>query len=282
MLLNFFGVIIRKMSRNIRILVLTMVGISIGICLAVFLRQNAMFRLSPNTCAMKKSIRYTRTKTKPLNELLKRKKLIFVGVMTAEKFLDSRAKAVYDTWGQQVPGKLMFFASSNSKRDDLPIVSLEGVDDSYPPQRKSMMMLKYMHDNYIDEYEWFLRSDDDVYIRTEKLEKFLRTLNSSDDLYIGQAGTGARSEKGMLGLGWGDNFCMGGPSAILSSSTLRKVTPYFEHCLKNLITTHEDVEVGRCIKNFVGISCTWSFEVNDYFVILFYKLFEILKNFNFI
>ena len=166
----------------------------------------------------------------------KRKKLIFVGVMTAEKFLDTRAKAVYETWAQDLPGTLMFFSSSSSKRRDLPVVSLAGVDDSYPPQRKSIMMLKYMHDNFIDDYEWFLRSDDDVYIRAEKLENFLRTFNSSEDIYLGQAGTGARNEKGMLGLGWGDNFCMGGPSAVLSASTLRKVTPYLEHCLKHLVT----------------------------------------------
>lgn len=193
------------------------------------------------------------------------KKRIFVGVMTAEKFLDTRAKAVYETWGRTLPGTLMFFASSSSKRSDLPVVSLKGVDDSYPPQRKSMMMLKYMHDNFIDQYEWFMRADDDVYVRAEKLDAFLRTLNSSDDLYIGQAGTGNQKEKGMLGLGRGDNFCMGGPSAVISASTLRKVAPHLEYCLQNLLTTHEDVEVGRCIKKFVGISCTWAFEVREWF-----------------
>ena len=47
-----------------------------------------------------------------------------------------------------------------------------------------------MHDHYVDEYDWFMRADDDVYIRTEKLERFFSTLNSSDDLFIGQAGIG--------------------------------------------------------------------------------------------
>eukprot|EP00794_Sanderia_malayensis_P010062 gene10062-11091_t len=197
----------------------------------------------------------------------RKQQFIFVGVMTAEKFLDNRAKAVYETWGGTVPGGLAFFASSrrSSKQSGLPVVSLKGVDDSYPPQRKSMMMLKYMHDNYIDNYEWFMRCDDDVYVRTEKLERFLRTLNSSEDLYIGQAGTGRRDEKGQLGLGWGDNFCMGGSGIVMSRSTLRKVVPYFEYCLKHLVTIHEDVEVGRCIKMFVGISCTWAFEMQSLF-----------------
>ena len=192
---------------------------------------------------------------------LRTKKLLFAGVMTAEKFLDTRAKAVFETWGKVIPGKVIFFSSSGSRRDDLPVVSLSGVDDFYPPQRKSMMMLKYMHDHFIDEYEWFLRADDDVYVRTDKLERFLRQLNSSDDLYIGQAGVGNQAEKGKLGLGTGENFCMGGPGVLMSRSTLRKVAPYLEHCLENLYTTHEDVEVGRCIRKFVGVSCTWAFEV---------------------
>ena len=40
--------------------------------------------------------------------------LLFVGVMTADQFLDSRAVAVYETWGQTVPGGLEFFTSETS------------------------------------------------------------------------------------------------------------------------------------------------------------------------
>ncbi|XP_057307285.1 chondroitin sulfate synthase 1-like [Hydractinia symbiolongicarpus] len=251
------------MSRNVRSLFLLIVGVIFGMFLPIIMKHHITTDLT--RCPSKRASSGRGEDTTSSRHVMKNKKLLFVGVMTAEKFLDTRAKAVYETWAKEMPGTLKFFASSSSKRTDLPVVSLEGVDDSYPPQRKSMMMLKYMHDNFIDEYEWFLRSDDDVYMRMETMERFLRTLNSSEDLYIGQAGTGTKSEKGRLSLGWGDNFCMGGPSAILSSSTLRKVTPYLEHCLQNLVTTHEDVEVGRCIKKFVGISCTWAFEMQSLF-----------------
>ena len=258
-------------SRNLRTSAILSTGIVVGV-LVPLVFQN-LFPLTTITCREKKHVQNGKTSgidenfgvrsdIKFTGNGIRAKQLIFVGVMTAEKFLDTRAKAVYETWGGDLPGKLMFFASSSSKRNDLPVVSLKGVDDSYPPQRKSIMMLKYMHDNFIDDYEWFLRADDDVYLRADKLERFLRTLNSSDDMYIGQAGTGIQSEKGVLGLGHADNYCMGGPSAVLSASTLRKVAPYLEYCLHNLMTTHEDVEIGRCIKNFVGISCTWAFEVS--------------------
>lgn len=100
------------------------------------------------------------------------KHFLYVGVMTAKKYLDSRAVAAYKTWVPDIPGKVEFFSSHGSDSVPLPfplpMVSLPGVDDSYPPQKKSFMMLKYMHDHYLDKYEWFMRADDDVYIRGEE------------------------------------------------------------------------------------------------------------------
>lgn len=94
---------------------------------------------------------------------------LYVGVMTAKKYLRSRAVAAYNTWASSIPGKVEFYSSAGSgtvpSPGPLPVISLAGVDDSYPPQKKSFMMLKYIHDHYLDKYEWFMRADDDVYIR---------------------------------------------------------------------------------------------------------------------
>lgn len=43
--------------------------------------------------------------------------LVFVGVMTSQDFLNSRAKAVYNTWGKQAPGRIAFFSSEGSVSD---------------------------------------------------------------------------------------------------------------------------------------------------------------------
>ncbi|XP_030625678.1 chondroitin sulfate synthase 3 isoform X2 [Chanos chanos] len=199
---------------------------------------------------------------------------LYVGVMTAKKYLDSRAVAAHRTWTRSIPGKVEFFSSEGSETVPLPcplpVVSLAGVDDSYPPQKKSFMMLKYMHDHYLDKYEWFMRADDDVYIRGEKLELFLRSLNSSKPLYLGQTGQGTTQEQGKLALEPGENFCMGGPGMIFSREVLRRMVPHIGACLREMYTTHEDVEVGRCVQRFGGTQCVWSYEMQQ----LFYENYE--------
>ncbi|ELK30285.1 Chondroitin sulfate synthase 3 [Myotis davidii] len=122
-------------------------------------------------------------------------------------------------------------------------------------------MIKYMHDHYLDKYEWFMRADDDVYIKGDKLEEFLRSLNSSKPLYLGQTGLGNIEELGKLGLEPGENFCMGGPGMIFSREVLRRMVPHIGECLREMYTTHEDVEVGRCVRRFGGTQCVWSYEM---------------------
>ncbi|XP_034757933.2 chondroitin sulfate synthase 1-like [Acipenser ruthenus] len=199
------------------------------------------------------------------------KNFLFVGVMTAQKYLDNRVVAAHRTWAQTIPGKVAFFSSEGSDLSlPIPVVALDHVDDSYPPQKKSFMMIKYMHDHFLNQYEWFMRADDDVYIKSDRLESFLRSLNSSEALFLGQTGMGARDELGKLALEPGENFCMGGPGVIMSREVLRRMVPHIKTCLQEMYTTHEDVEVGRCVRRFAGVQCAWSYEMQQ----LFYENYE--------
>lgn len=240
---------------SIRQFIFLFFGLIIGFHITLFIRQNQ--------CQL---IYASRIRPSTMAKELGNRNFLFVGVMTAEQLVETRAKAVYDTWGKNVPGKLTFFSSGETgKTLGLPVVSLPGVDDTYPPLKKSLMMIKYMHDFHIDNYEWFMRADDDVYVRNDRLVRFLNSLNSSDDVHLGHAGTGAKSEIGMLSLNPGDNYCIGGPGVILSRSVLKKVAPHLEHCLQTAPTLHEDIEVGRCIQRYAGVPCTWAYEMRTLF-----------------
>lgn len=191
------------------------------------------------------------------------KELVLIGVMTARKYLHSRVVAANRTWAQDVPGKVIFFSSEGTENlEGVNVVGLEGVDDSYPPQKKSFMMLKYMHDKYRNKFHFFMRADDDIYIRGNRLKIFLNSIDASNKpLFIGQAGLGNKDEFGALYLNETDNFCMGGPSIILNLPTLSALASHTQECLQNLYTTHEDVELGRCIRQHANVSCTWAYEV---------------------
>ncbi|PIO68905.1 chondroitin N-acetylgalactosaminyltransferase, partial [Teladorsagia circumcincta] len=170
--------------------------------------------------------RATSPECEQLVEPQQRTGLILMGIMTAAKYVDTRAYNVWKTWAKHVPGKVLFFVAEHTEsiHPDLPLIRLKGVDDTYPPQKKSFAMVKWMAENYLDEFDWFLRADDDLYVRGSELEKFLRSLDSS-----------------------------------------RLLSPHLESCLQHLLTTHEDVELGRCIRRHVGVACTWNYEMQKLF-----------------
>lgn len=70
-------------------------------------------------------------------------------------------------------------------------------------------------------------------------------MDSDKAQLIGQAGLGSVAEYGQLALGEKDNYCMGGPGVVMSRETLRSVAPHLRSCLMEMLTTHEDVELGR-------------------------------------
>ncbi|KAL3121138.1 hypothetical protein niasHT_005398 [Heterodera trifolii] len=196
---------------------------------------------------------------------------IFVGVLSAQRFLDTRALQIWRSWARRVPGRVLFFVadgtvlSARVRAARMPVVVLRGVDDAYPPQKKAFAMLRWMFDNQLSNFHWFLRADDDLYVRTDQLKQFLIGMDPDRAHFIGQAGLGNSLEYGQLSLGAQDNYCMGGPGVLLSRETLRQLGPHLENCLRHLVTSHEDVELGRCVRRHVGIACTWNYEMQILF-----------------
>ncbi|KAF3833252.1 hypothetical protein F7725_026917 [Dissostichus mawsoni] len=47
------------------------------------------------------------------------------------------------------------------------------------------------------------------------------------------------------------------------------MVPHIRECLQEMYTTHEDVEIGRCVRRFAGVQCVWSYEQQ-----LFYENYE--------
>ena len=205
-------------------------------------------------------------------------KRLFVAVITAEKYLSTRARAVYDTWGSSVT-QISFFVGADCNTShpdirDLPVVRLPGIPDNvYPPQKKVFAVLHYIHKHYIGEFQWFMRADDDVYIRGDKLENLLSNFNYNEKVYLGLAGKGKTEDINRLGLQPHERYCMGGPGVILSKAALSGLAPNLDLCLSAVDRYNEenpdnpwyneDVELGRCVSRSINIQCSSSAEVGS-------------------
>jgi len=204
------------------------------------------------------------------SELGHRDKLL-VGIMTSEENIDSLVLAVNNTWAPLLP-KIIFFTPFSrdvdfyekySKVLGLPIVQLADVEDeNFSKTKMSFKMLKYMRDHYANNFEWFMRAEDAMYLKAEKLVELLNSVNSSKDIYLGRPGSfRVNGGNGDEDLYTHEKYCQGGGGVVLSRSALMKLVPHLDRCLEDALTEQEDVELGRCVYKNVRLQCTWSYEV---------------------
>jgi len=145
------------------------------------------------------------------------------------------------------------------------IVQLKHVQNEYPPQKKSFYAMKYLYTFYSSRTSWILRLDDNAYVNIPRLIPWLKSLDHEQIFYIGQGGNGRRQGPAIY-FPPGKYFCMGGSGVILSQQTLIQLGPWLDYCFEHeLLTIHEDVELGRCILTHVEISCTNAFDSKTYF-----------------
>ena len=172
-------------------------------------------------------------------KLLKQEYLIkeplLIGILTQQEYLHTRAQAVYETWAQDI-GEVVFFVGEDCKisanLSHLPIIKLKGIPDHvYPPLKKAFAVMQYMYDHFIDQYNWFIRADDDMYVRGELLMDLLKKMSPYDRVYLGRAGIGKEDDLDRLHLLPHERYCMGGPGVVFSNAAMRAVGPHLSQCL---------------------------------------------------
>ena len=189
-------------------------------------------------------------------------RFIYVGVMTTTEFLATRGVELWKSWGHKLDGSIEFYVGGRNMSGDnrrillemeqkLPFHILSNVDDaSYPPQKKSFYMVNHMIKTKLTDYKWFLRSDDDLFVDTDRLVDFLRRVNETNAHLLGSPGEGNDADF----LDKNQMYCMGGPGMIFSRGLLSKLNGTLTECLTHLKTNHEDVELSRCVRYKTGIN----------------------------
>lgn len=115
-------------------------------------------------------------------------------ILTAPKTLLTRARAVNDTWAPRCTGYYFIIEhDSNSLEGDqlkcarrLPIAPIKNLTSGYDHlTQKSTLAFLFAYEQHFDDFDWFIKADDDTYLFVDHLETFLTDKNTSEPVTYG-------------------------------------------------------------------------------------------------
>lgn len=151
-------------------------------------------------------------------------------------------RAVAETYGQRCDG---FLAASNATDPQIGAFDLthRGREDYGNMWQKVRAIWQYVHDNYLEEYDFFHLGGDNMYVIAENLRYAASLMNRSVPIYMGAA-MGDRSRPRR-------RFCGGGAGYTLNRLAVQKmVTEEFpmDRCKPSGTRPDEDRAIGRCLR----------------------------------
>jgi glycoprotein-N-acetylgalactosamine 3-beta-galactosyltransferase len=168
---------------------------------------------------------------------------IFCFVISSNRSVNSRGKSVYDTWGRDCDNfKFVVKLSEN--------FTLKGIKDSDiidPPDltRDSYAFLtdkvystfKYLYKHY-NNYDFYLKADDDVFVVMENLREFLSDKNSSIPASFGHYSPSV------------GGFNSGGAGYVLSNEALLRIGKKLTDDIKSCPNSgQEDTDTHGCLRD---------------------------------
>ena len=114
--------------------------------------------------------------------------------------------------------------------------------------RKSKLAWTRAYEEHINDYDWFIRGDDDTYMMMDNLREHLEQLQPSEEHYLGRHFYLDENHDNM-------EFYSGGPGTVLSRGALRKLIETAKsnrRVFSSLDTFADDLELGLSMAR-VGI-----------------------------
>ena len=94
---------------------------------------------------------------------------------------DFQAIHVKNTWGGHCD-KLIFMSTEEDR--ELGAVKLQVEEGRKGLWDKTKQGFKYVYDNHFEEFEWFLKADDDTFVIVENLKYLLSNYSTNDPIHI--------------------------------------------------------------------------------------------------
>lgn len=105
------------------------------------------------------------------------KERILCFVMTHSNAHETKMRAVMETWGGQCDG---WFVASNATDSKLGAIKIQTPALYNQLWEKLNETVHYVASNYLDQYDWFYKVDDDTFVIMENLWEFLRIKKRDD------------------------------------------------------------------------------------------------------
>lgn len=194
------------------------------------------------------------------SELGIREKL-FVGVLTAQDRIDTLATAFNRTAAHLVD-KIKFFINADNVRTNFRLKNIVGFTDNRENLRP-FHVLKYIADNYLNDYDYFLLTTDDVYVDARRLVDQLQHLSISFDVYLGRSLMDSEAED-EEGRSRREPYCDLRAGIVMSSSVIRKIRANLDWCVRSAVSSGHSVNIGRCVGYSTQVGgCQQSFQVSS-------------------
>lgn len=187
---------------------------------------------------------------------------LLVGVLTSRATLNTLAVAVNRTVAHHFH-RTFFFTGLRSPKVPHGMTVVAHGDDR--PVWLMYETVRHLHQHYGSEYDWFLLAQDDTYMQADRLSELVGHLSAGQDLYMGRAEEFIGGEEKA-------RYCHGGYGYLLSRSLLARLQPHLDTCRNDILSVRPDEWLGRCIIDYLGMSCV---EVHQEMT---YRYFELGKN----
>jgi hypothetical protein len=114
-------------------------------------------------------------------------------IVTSPKYF-IRAKAVDETWGPRCDRYFFIteYPENNMTSEErniteqIPIAPIKNIIPGYGHlTQKSVLAFLFAYENYFNDFDWFVKADDDTYLIVDHLKTFLSEQNSSEPVTFG-------------------------------------------------------------------------------------------------
>ncbi|XP_014474945.1 PREDICTED: chondroitin sulfate synthase 2 [Dinoponera quadriceps] len=175
---------------------------------------------------------------------------LFVGVITSREHLHSRDVALNKTVAHIVDKIRYFISIPEGTKPNVSFPGIVGFTDTRNVL-KPFHAMKYIIDNYLENYDYYFLVKDVSYVNARGLAEFVNKISVSQNVHAG-----VLSEI--------ENYCSLEPGVLLSNSVIQEIKNNLDWCVKNAYSDSDDVNVGRCILHSTSMPCTDRVQGQDF------------------